>query len=697
MGTHPIFESDFDCLTVKMETDDKVVESTIENGAPIASVVAKESFNETVDIETPENPERIENNNLNGNKNDSDSAIFTGPSNDNNTDSIDGEESENEKEVEKILDKRLVEGKEPWYLIKWKDEPEETWVPIDVLKCNALIQEYEESLANLDPDVEYELDEICGKRETDDGEVYYLVKWRDCPESQNTWEPEVNIYAKDKIEEFEKKFKGAKKGRGRKPKVIAEDPDYDNVSDLYHATDPTSMEMNMAIKKTRSGRLSNPPPENYLSETLLPKPPKRGRKPKKTPKKSPRSSGGDLVAEFEEEVVPMIYDDFYEKLEQVRVPPSTYDTSDFDNTFLFHIRMSNYLSWIVLEHHIHHFDILNAGMTRIERRSKLEERLQRTTSLKPQMIDIIMSRENGVWEAILCMNQAQRKLEYEKMRRYLRDNESIPIPANWNIMRFIDTIEKRRRKQFGFEAPLYKSKSPVKKSPAKKRKPYKKRTPKKKPSPKKRKVESDYEEDEEFSEQENEEPDIEKELDAELDKNDEKDDDGVDSDFDAELEEEMEKNIAQSPPPEDIKQRIQSSESTSRDILNEAVMAAHIDSEPMPDNNSPIVEVEVASHSTNNSNSTQNLNSNQQIHPDQNLIESKVKTSENITDLAIKSKNMVVLNPVLQKASRDQSEPESVIQESHLTDRNAAPRDIVLTEVKISEGPFTYSTTNFQS
>lgn len=44
-------------------------------------------------------------------------------------------------------------------------------------------------------------------------------------------------------------------------------------------------------------------------------------------------------------------------------------------------------------------------MTRIERRSKLEERLQRTTSLKPQMIDIIMSRENGVWEAILCMNQ----------------------------------------------------------------------------------------------------------------------------------------------------------------------------------------------------------------------------------------------------------------------------------------------------
>lgn len=36
----------------------------------------------------------------------------------------------------------------------------------------------------------------------------------------------------------------------------------------------------------------------------------------------------------------------------------------------------------------------------------------------------------------------------------------------------------------------------------------------------------------------------------------------MDSDFDADLEEEMEKNIAQSPPPEDIKQRIQSSDST---------------------------------------------------------------------------------------------------------------------------------------
>ena len=36
------------------------------------------------------------------------------------------------------------------------------------------------------------------------------------------------------------------------------------------------------------------------------------------------------------------YDEFYDKL-NVRVPPSTYDTSDFDKSHLFHIRMSNYL------------------------------------------------------------------------------------------------------------------------------------------------------------------------------------------------------------------------------------------------------------------------------------------------------------------------------------------------------------------
>ena len=39
------------------------------------------------------------------------------------------------------------------------------------------------------------------------------------------------------------------------------------------------------------------------------------------------------------------------------------------------------------------------------------------------------------------------------MRRSLRDNESIPIPLEWNIMKFVAQIDKRRRKQFGYVDP----------------------------------------------------------------------------------------------------------------------------------------------------------------------------------------------------------------------------------------------------
>ena len=73
-------------------------------------------------------------------------------------------EDEN-REVEEILDKRLVEGKEPWYLIKWKNVDQyvflflpnfifflssssNTWEPVDHLKCQDLIQAFEEKIQN---------------------------------------------------------------------------------------------------------------------------------------------------------------------------------------------------------------------------------------------------------------------------------------------------------------------------------------------------------------------------------------------------------------------------------------------------------------------------------------------------------------------------------------------------------------------
>ena len=70
--------------------------------------------------------------------------------------------------------------------------------------------------------------------------------------------------------------------------------------------------------------------------------------------------------------------------------------------------------------------------------------------MKQELVDLILAREVGVWEAILCMNAAQRRLEIEKMRRSLRDNESIPIPIDYNIMKFVAQIDKRSGYKYTF-------------------------------------------------------------------------------------------------------------------------------------------------------------------------------------------------------------------------------------------------------
>ena len=87
--------------------------------------------------------------------------------------------------------------------------------------------------------------------------------------------------------------------------------------------------------------------------------------------------------------------------------------------------MTHYFSWIVLEHHIHHFEQIKRdtrsgkdysyNMSHIEimshtlmshysgRQDKLHKRLD-FYNMKQELIDLVLSREVGVWEAILCMN-----------------------------------------------------------------------------------------------------------------------------------------------------------------------------------------------------------------------------------------------------------------------------------------------------
>ena len=75
---------------------------------------------------------------------------------------------------------------------------------------------------------------------------HFVFKWHQkytatfCCSSSNTWEPAANIYAKDKIEEFENKFKASSKvvKSKRKPKtvvktVVEEDPDFGIDAEIY--------------------------------------------------------------------------------------------------------------------------------------------------------------------------------------------------------------------------------------------------------------------------------------------------------------------------------------------------------------------------------------------------------------------------------------------------------------------------------
>ena len=125
------------------------------------------------------------------------------------------EEEEEEYVVEKILDKRMTDGK-PVYYLKWKGYPdsENTWEPIENLDCPEMIKEFEENYKKKKgetPDKKRKLNgaegasEVPVKKKAEDdrprgfdrclepdriigatdssGELMFLIKWKGCDEA----------------------------------------------------------------------------------------------------------------------------------------------------------------------------------------------------------------------------------------------------------------------------------------------------------------------------------------------------------------------------------------------------------------------------------------------------------------------------------------------------------------------------------
>lgn len=118
---------------------------------------------------------------------------------------LDNRDSEQIYDVEKILDKKLFDGK-LYYLIKWVGYDKPTWEIAKNCLCTDLIKAFEKSIksgthaSSVQPD-EWEVEEVLDKRVCD-GKVEYLVKWRGWAGSP-TWELAENCNCYNLIAAFE--------------------------------------------------------------------------------------------------------------------------------------------------------------------------------------------------------------------------------------------------------------------------------------------------------------------------------------------------------------------------------------------------------------------------------------------------------------------------------------------------------------
>jgi len=98
------------------------------------------------------------------------------------------ESPEQNYEVEQVLNKK-VHKDQTYYQLKWAGCEEPTWEPESLCNCDELIKDYEKRIklmpADEDED-EWEVEKILDKRMLPDSKVEYLVKWKNW-DGDNQW------------------------------------------------------------------------------------------------------------------------------------------------------------------------------------------------------------------------------------------------------------------------------------------------------------------------------------------------------------------------------------------------------------------------------------------------------------------------------------------------------------------------------